>query len=61
MKDLAPDGQLFLLTSLYKDLPDWNSTVAGWRDIHTEELLKRSDSENNINRHDRALLISAQK
>jgi SAM-dependent methyltransferase len=79
---VVPEGQLFLLTCLYKDLPDWNSTVAGWRvpvhvcgadeykrmlqaagwrDVHTEELLKRSEPGSNNNRHDRALLISARR
>jgi arsenite methyltransferase len=79
---VAPEGQLFLLTCLYKDLPDWNSTVAGWRvpvhvrgadeyksmlqaagwrDVHTEELLKKSEPGSNKDRHDRALLISARR
>ena len=79
---VAPEGHLFLLTCLYKELPDWASTVrgwrvpvrvcgaeeyksmlqtAGWRDVHTEELLKKSEPGSNTTRHDRALLISARR
>ena len=80
---LEPNGSLFLLTCLYKELPEWRSTsrqlrvpvrvrgadeykamleAAGWRDVHSEELLQQcEEAAGNNPGHDRALLISARK
>ena len=82
LRVVAPGGRLFLLTCLYKGLPDWSTSArglsvpvqvcsadeyksmlqaAGWRDVHTEELLQESDRCGNTAGHDRALFISAQR
>ena len=65
---VAPLGRLLLLTCIYKELPNWPSSVrglsvpvhvrsaneykcilqaAGWDDVHTEELLKKSEPSDN--------------